>query len=396
MISFFALYVFSTPYFSDRRPFNYLVYLIFALFTVFVFLHRFLYYDIKKINIRIFFLPSFAIFSVIGTVVFSHQFRVLLTVFLLSISYIVIYFMLEQVNNNDLIIKITIFALTLFVLFFIVHYRTEIFDFKHIGSNRLALDNYFDNVNTVAYYIAGCCIFSFYYALFGKKPIYYLFLIVFFLCFFVGIMTASRSFIVGVVLSVIIILFIKFRKKPLILIPIVVFLVICIIFAFTLPVFSPLKKRMIDMFNMITGRAYSTDYSTATRLLWQDYAFYLGGKNLFFGLGLDGFSIYSGTGTYSHANIAELVCDTGIIGSLLYYLVFVVAIYDVIRKNMKYKPLVIMLLCFLIAREFLGVAYTSKFNAFVFALISYSGSLGLYKEEANAIIKKEDYLVLEI
>lgn len=394
MLILFALYVFSTPYFSDRAPYNFLVYGIFAVFSVSVIGYRFLYFDYKKINIRIFMMPLFAVFSSIGTILFSHQYRYLLTVLLLALTFIVMYFMLEQVENNDLVVRVTIYSLMLFVVLFIFHYRNDIFNLSNFGSNRLAVDNYFDNVNTVAYYFAGCCILSLYYSLYSKKIICLLFLIPFVVCFVVGILTASRAFLVGVVLSSLIIFIVRFRRKPIILIPGLILIVIAVVLLFTLPAFSMLKKRLIGMFNMITGYGYSTDFSTATRILWQEYATYLGSHHLLFGNGLNGFAVYSGTGTYSHANFAELLCDVGIIGLLIYYLVFAVAIYDLMKKKMKYSPIVIMLLVFLVSREFLSIAYTSKFNAFIFAFISYSGSLGVYKtRKKNAILTNDFYLI---
>lgn len=341
-------------------------------------------------------MPIFSVYSAISTIFLSHQFRYFLTVFLLALTFIIIYFMLEQVGNNDLVIRITIYSLMLFVLLFILHYRDDIFDFSNLGTNRLAVDNFFDNVNSIANYFAVCCILSLYYVLYSKKAICLLFLIPFVLCFYVGILTASRAFLVGTVLSSLMIFIVKFRKKPLILIIGLAAIIVVVILLFTLPAFATLKKRLIEMFNMITGHNYSTDYSTATRILWQDYAVYLGSHHLLFGNGLNGFAVYSGTGTYSHANFAELFCNVGIIGLLLYYLVFIIAFYDVINKKMKYSPIVIMLLVFLISREFLSVAYTSKFNAFIFSFISYSGSIGIYRTQKKCIYFTDNYCLIEV
>ncbi len=375
------------PYFSDRKPFNYLVYGIFAIFAIITLLYRFLFFEYEKTNCRVFLLPFFAVFSLISTIFLSHQFRYFLTVFLLALSYVIIYFMLEQVGDNDLVIRITIYSLMLFAILFILHYREDIFNFSSFGSKRLGVDNYFDNVNSVAYYFAVCSILSLYYALYSKKLLCLLFLIPFCACFFVGVLTASRAFLVGVIASSLMIFVVRFRKRPVVLTLGLVAMTVGVILLFTLPAFAMLKKRLIDMFNMLTGRGYSTDFSTATRILWQDYAAYLGVHRLFFGNGLNGFAVYSGTGTYSHANIAELFCDVGILGLLIYYSVFIVAFYDLINKKMKYGAIVAMLLVFLISREFLSVAYTSKFNAFVFAFISYSGSLGVYRNRKRSFFR---------
>ena len=394
MIVLFGLYVFATPYFSDRHFYNYLVYILFAIFAVVVLLYRFLYFP-KKINVRIFAMPLFAVFAIIGTTLFSHEYRYLLTVFLLAASYVIIYFLLEQADNTDLILRVTVYSLSAFTLLFAFHYRESIFDFSNFGSGRLAADNYFGNVNSVAYYFAACCILSLYLSLFGHRKIRFLFLIPFVFCFFTGTLTASRAFLVGTVFASISIFVIRLWNKPRVLIVCLVLLAIVTVALFFLPAFAFMKKRLIDMFNTILGNGRSVDYSTSTRLLWQDYATYLGTHHLLFGNGLNGFAIYSGVGTYSHANITETLCNTGIIGLLIYYSVFFIAVYDVTNKKMKYAPLVITFLVFLVCREFLSVSYTSKFNAFVFALIMHCGSLGSYKQRRKHI-SVNDYYVLEI
>lgn len=309
--------------------------------------------------------------------------------------------MFEEINNPRLIIKLTIYALLFFAFLFVLHYRNDIFNLKNLVNNRLAVDNYFDNVNSIAYYFAGCCVLCLYCALYFKKKFELIYLLPFAICFFLGILTASRTFLIGVTSASLVIFIIRFFKKPYILIPGLGILVIAVILLFTLPVFENLKNRIIDMFNMITGSAYSTDYSTATRILWQEYAVYLGNNHMFIGNGLNGFAIYSGTGTYSHANFAELLCDVGLIGILLYYSTFFVSIYDIIKKKLDFTPLIVTLLVFLIVREFLSVGYTSKFNAFIFALIMYAGSLGTYrvKKEIKVNNNNDDnnkYFVLEI
>lgn len=398
MVSLFGLYIFATPYFSDRKPFNYLVYCIFALFAFFVLVHRYLYFDfrIKSISYRTFVPFVFALYSSISTIVFSHEYRFLLTVFLISLSVAFLFLMMEQISNNYLIIEITIWALSLFTILFVFHYRLDIFDLKNIGNTRLASDNYFDNVNAVASYMAGCAILSFYFSLFGNKKYRLVYLITFVGSFFIGVLTGSRAFIVCVVVSVLVTFAIRFKKKPLFLILGLALIIGVIILLFTLPAFATLKQRLIEMFNMITGNAYSTDYSTATRILWQDYATFLGVQHLMFGTGVNGFAVFSGTGTYSHANISELICNAGFIGMLIYYAPLIISVFDCFRKKFEYKNLVIILVAFFLFREFLDVTYNSKFNAFIIALLLYSGMKGAVKPEFLKICGQGSYYCLEI
>ena len=391
MIVLFAIYIFSMPYFSDRRPFNYLVYAIFALFTFLVLLCKFLYFDIRKYNYRVFILVGFAIFSSIGTILFSHEFRSLLTIYLLSFSFFVLFLFVDEIQDLDLIIRVSVYALTFFVLLFSIHYKDYLVKISNWGSSRLAADNYFDNVNGVAYYFSCCSFLSLYYVFFGKKKFKYAFLIPLLFCFFLGVLTASRAFIVSTVLSSLILFVLKFKRKPIVLITGLVLLVVAIVLLFSLPAFSAIRTRFISMFNMISGNAYSTDYSTATRILWQDYALYLGTKNILIGNGINAFTVFSGTGTYSHSNISELICNTGIIGLFLYYAIPFVSLFDCFTKNTNRKAFIIGLFVFLLAREFLDVTYTSKFNALIFALMSYSGYSGKPIKVTIAIFKTRYY-----
>lgn len=386
----FFVYLFSMPYFSNRTPFNYLVYFIFCVFAFFVVLYRFLYLKIK-FDYRLLLLPAFASYACIGTIVFSHQFRVLLTVLLLSLSFVIFYLFLDCFENKRVILSLAVCSLILFSILFVLHYRNSILNF----SERLGVDGYFDNINTIAYYFGACSVLSLYLALYFEKKWELIYLIPFIGTFALGLLSGSRSFLFTTVIASIVLFITRFRKKPLILIIGLASMVGAGVLFFTLPVFSAMSSRIIKMINTIGGVGYATDYSTVTRIMWQQYGLYIGTHHILFGVGVNGFAVMSGVGTYTHANIAELICDVGLIGLLIYYSVFFVALFDLFTKKFKHKDLVICLLSFVFVREFFGVPYTSKFNAFVFALLVYLGSKGVSTLRSR-LMASNNYYVLEI
>ena len=374
MLFFFATYVFSLPYFSSRKPLNYLVYGLFSLLAVVILTYRFLYYSYSKICFRSLLPLVFSSFSSISTIIFSHEFRTLLSVALISTSFFFIYLLFEQFKRIDLLIEICVGSLFAFTIAFIFHYRHEFMSLKELSFARIGADGYFDNVNSIATYISVCSIFSLYILLFSNKKHRFVHLISLAICVVVGFLTASKTFVVGLLVGVVSLFITRFRKKPIIMIIFLAAIVIMIILFVTLPIFTSIKKRIVEMYNMLTGNAYSTDYSTATRALWQEYATYLGAHRLLIGNGLNSFMVYSGTGTYSHANIAETFCNTGIIGLLIYYMPIFVSLYDCFKKKFNHKELVISLITFVIIREFFDVTYYSKINVILLVLICYPGS----------------------
>ena len=116
---FFALYCFFIPSFSTNKKIYLAGYPIFILFAIAVIVYIFLYFKFK-LDIRTIWFFSFATFGLIGTIVYSRQFRSWATLLMMSIAFFVTFYMLIY-DGHAVLLRIFYFSLIIcwiFILFY--------------------------------------------------------------------------------------------------------------------------------------------------------------------------------------------------------------------------------------------------------------------------------------
>ena len=131
---------------------------------------------------------------------------------------------------------------------------------------------------------------------------------------------------------------------------------------------ATLKDRFLSFFETIRGD--DVEGSTIQRLLWQEYGYYFGLKNLFLGLGEYGFAVFSGVGTYTHGDFPEILCNFGIFGFCTYYGLFVFLGSRALQKRDKQSLFAIIIIILYLFLGFLGVNYYNKITPYILAIIS--------------------------
>ncbi len=374
IVSFLFLYTFSIPAFSGRTGWYIISYFLMAAFAGCTFVYTFLYTHFK-INRWLILPASFMLFAFLGTAFYSHAFVGTsgkigwTTLLLMFLTLIIFYYAFVAIENKKIILIAIIAAFLVFAFYFAYVYRDKII---HLQLSSERIDIYFDNQNTIGFYFAIAYALSLYIGLFYDKKIELLFLIPAFIFFFLGFFTGSRAFLISVVVGSVVILFFKLRKHK------IIFLVVfgCMIASFFILINIPQLAFLKDQFDRtiytIFGIGNSkVDTSTVQRAVWPGYAFYLGGRNLIFGYGVNGFSIYSGVGTYAHNNFAEVLCDFGLIGLVLFNACLLIPFILSFKPKDKYLYLVSILFFVYFIRSFFGVVYYSKETYLVLALLFF-------------------------
>ena len=366
----FTLYVFFVPSFgeSKNKLLHYSIYgiliLLFIVSTIYC--HLFIDLKINKICVLI---CSFVFYAFIGTAIYSHEFRSWLTLVLLFVSFIAFIYTFKTLKNKYLLISLISIGIFLFSLYFIYHYRKDIINFKNFESFRLG--DYFDNQNGVAAYaIIGVGV-SLYMICFWKNKFRYLFIIPLLTITLMGLTTGSKTFVLLFAIFVLIDLFFVFRKHKIIYFAVVAGLIVISIILLNLPFLSTIKDRLILSVGTIFGFGSKTDTSTLERAVWFDYGFYLGFKRLMFGYGVKGFAIASGVGTYAHSNFAEVFCDFGIIGFVLFYSPIILILFKSFKDKRIDKEFVITFVFYYIFASISNVIYYKKFYYLILALLVY-------------------------
>lgn len=183
----------------------------------------------------------------------------------------------------------------------------------------------------------------------------------------VGLTTGSRTFIITSYLVAAILLFFFFSKHKIIYLSSLVVLTVLALVIFN----SIFENRLLIAIQTLFGNAAKSDAATISRELYMDYGILLGSRNFIVGYGVNGFGIISGVGTYAHNNYAEVLCDFGVIGTILFYLpLFVVLIRAFLNKKIDKRFIAAFVVYYFIA-SFSNVIYYKKLYYLVLALMFY-------------------------
>lgn len=105
-----------------------------------------------------------------------------------------------------------------------------------------------------------------------------------------------------------------------------------------LPVFSTILKRL-ESYLSVSGN--SSDNLRAELIR---YGLELFAENPLFGYGLNNYRLFHWSGVYSHNNYIEVLVSLGIVGFIVYYLIFVKSITALFRKRRYLNPIHFLLI----------------------------------------------------
>lgn len=372
VLGFSFLYIFCVPSFGESSFVLRLITIYGSMFCLGVFsiFYCFLYDDLK-LNKIVFLIPSFAVFAFIGTAIYSKDFASWFSLFLLSASCFVFIYSFKTIKNKYVILSIIASAFFAFSLYFIIYFRNEILSFSSFESESFRLGPPFDNQNGVAAYAIIGVATSLYLVLFLNEKIRYVFIIPVLTSLLVGISTGSRTFILALVVFIVVFLYFKFKKHKFIYLIVLAASIGLGVILLNLPFMETMKDRIIRGLGTIFGFGTRVDTSTVERAIWIDYGFTLGSKNAIVGFGVNGFSIVSGVDTYAHSNYAEVFCDFGIIGFLLFYAPLVIFfIKSFIDKKID-KSLIIPFFAYYVIVSISNVIYYKKVYYLILAFLFF-------------------------
>lgn len=366
---FVFLYAFSLPAFSARSGWQYISYGFMALLIASSFIYIFLYSRFS-LHWAMLFLPAFCLWALIGTTLYSRNFREWFTILLLVITFFVFFYSFKIVGDTKTIFNLVLFALLAFCCYFIYVYRRDLMNYRNFTSLRLG--DYFDNVNAIGTYCVLGLGLSLYFVFFTKKKFIPIYLVSALIFAAVGTSTGSRTFLVDAVLVGVVALFVKFRKHPLICLFVIAGFVGASLLVLNLPFMVTMRNRLWNALLSVFDSSATNELSTTQRTLWQLYGLVLGSKNLIIGFGFDGFDYISGVGTYTHGNFAEMLCDYGIVGLLFYYGLITYFIYRFAKLKTNESLFLLGMVCIVfVLNSFLSVYYYRKW-VFLFMAICAS------------------------
>ena len=350
-------------------------------------------YDGFKINKTVLIIPAFCVFALIGTLLHSHKYRAWMSLILLAFSFLIFIYSFKIIKSKYIIISLISLSFFFFSLYYIVYYRREIIHFSSYASGSLRLGWFFDNPNGVSAYAVVGFSTPLYLLLFWNKKFRFIFIVPALASLLVGVTTGSRTFLIIIVLLLLIFLYFKFSKHKLIYLGVVAGVIILGIVMLNMPFLSTLKDRLIRAIETLFGTASKVDTSTLERVVMIDYGFMLGSKKMIFGYGVDGFSVVSGMGTYAHSNFAEMICDFGLIGLVIFYLPLFIFFFKTISNKKIDKCFVITFFIYYLIVSFSNVIYYKKIYYLMIAFLFYLVFIESATIKNKSVVSKFETLV---
>ena len=345
---------------------HYIVYASMALLGILSLFYVFLFGKFKLPKTA-FLTPLFVVFTLIGTLLYSHDFRAFLSLIILCISFFIFLIVYNIVGFRAILIAISA-GITLFSLVFIVAYRKDLTNVSLLLSGKLRLGFRFDNPNGIGAYEFLCFASSLYVLLNEKKKWRFLFALPILLAVLVGFSTGSKTFFFSIFIFVLIVLFFKFKRRWIYLLSVVLVIGAGVALLY-LPFLSTLRQRIFVSLGTFFGSGNEVDSSTIIRSVWFDYGLYIGSRHLLFGTGSNGFAIFSGLGTYAHSNYVEVLCDFGLLGFLIFYLQLIFLFLNSLKIKNINKSFVVAFFIYYLIVGFSTVFYYKKLYFLMLALM---------------------------
>lgn len=352
---------------SDRTPFNYVNILVCALLSVLILFYVFKYHSFKIDRFAIL-LFAFNIAILVSQIVNLKILEFPKTIILLSIFSIFLYqFFITYEKKDNLFFAILVGGF-LFVIFFLLYYRTKIFESTFADRLGEELSDQNDLGKNIGVFAILSLVFIFRAR--GFKKVFSIVTLT--LMFFVLLITGSISnlltfFVVGMVTIVICVK----RKNRLLALAIILVLALLVFLLIQMPFMSYFKTRIDTIFNAFFDKDSKVDGSAVERFNLFMAAMRLFFSRPLFGYGYDQVQYYTeGVGAFSHSNFAELLASFGIICFLIYETLLLLPMIYTIRSK-KYDKALIAVTLYLFLFQIFLIIFRKKLE-FVYMPLLFS------------------------
>ena len=356
------------PLFTYRSGFNLITICFSALFAFFCFIYI-LFWGFFRFDFLIIPYLLFAIFCLISYLVTRYSFENIKTIILV---YGIAFFIYESILNFKCF---RIYVYSLFASTFLLGIAIFILNFNEIISlSPDRIGSAFGNLNSIGFIFAIAAFLSLFLLVTYKQHILILLLCFIFECIF-AFLSGSRGAILICCVSMVCCLFVLFRgkaKKWFALSFIV--LIACVLAVLQLPAFSDLKSRIMGAIISLMSGGVSGDGSSNARIAMMLEGFSLFLQSPIFGNGLGSFAKISNQLVYSHANISEMLCNFGLVGSFLWISPFFLGVKTEFVKRDGCYLVTLFSATVLLVGSFAFILYLDKF--FVIYSTVYFGLIG--------------------
>lgn len=281
----------------------------------------------------------------------------------------------QQENSIDSILKAVMFGYYVVIVYEIAFYGWDYFVMVMKDSTRVTSE--FLNSNTLGMCASFAIIINLYLVLSKRIPLWTMILAFFgaVVVFASGSRKALFSLFIGVLLYLMVRSFRKDQRtlpflRFLIAVPIVIILIYNVL---QLPIFAGMMNRVEGMLNIFTGG--TVEKSAMIRMSLVQLGVNLFKQHPILGIGIDNPRLFTygvvGESYYLHNNFIEILSSGGIVGTIVYYWIYVKLLKSyIVRRNFDDPQycICLVLLLLLLIMDYGMVSYYSK-STYVFLLL---------------------------
>jgi len=345
--------------------------LLFTVFGIFFLMNKNLKLQINNLIIMYFFFTAFSLGTIFWAVNFNLAFTYSMRLIVAVLNLFIIYTIISHYKiHNAILYGATIGAFFNYLLAFnLIHVHYDLYEFgRFLGSQ--GNSNKLSRVMLIA--IFSSLILLTYQSTNKYLKIYLKFSILLSL-YLIFLTVSKKAIILAPILLVSSLSFQRIKLKN-IIITLIVFIILIKLF-FTYADFTYLDhmrdildKRFEGLFNLLEGKQGDASSGERAYLLEEGFKIFL--DNPIIGTGLNNFRVF--LGKYAHNNYLELLVDTGIIGMLLFYSIYIIILKKIknMQKSKLRKYLLIMILILLLM-DLATVTYYNKLILLVLLYIFY-------------------------
>jgi O-antigen ligase len=319
------------------------------------------------------------IISTLGNVPPTNQLTQYIKVTLIFEIFIVYGLTLFTGNRWDrtLLVKVCIYSSLILCSWITIHELDSIMNIS--SETRIGWSAGGANPNYVGLLLGFFSTITLYEFLISKKKSYILILLI---QYSFMLMTGSKKVLIFLIGSISLMLLFRGNRYKKIFNLALVILVFIVIYQLVMNVeflYQIMGVRIERFLHALGITGYEEDYSTTHRLFYIKEAVRQWESNPLLGFGYQSFNYVLGYGTYTHNNYVEILVSFGVIGLILFYGVYLIVLFNLIRFRKKLKDAELFIIL-LILQLITDTGVVSYYDILVF-YISIIGAWYLIKNK---------------
>lgn len=217
------------------------------------------------------------------------------------------------------------------------------------------------NQNTYGLVFANAALVALYYFFFNNEKRHILLAVLF---IFFGLSSGSKKVVFLLILGLFFLILSKYGVRK--LFKTIVYSSVSLLLGWILiylPIFSTILERL-ESYLSVTGNTSDNIRADLIRFGLELFI-----ENPFLGYGLNNYHLFHWSGVYSHNNYIEVLVSLGVIGFIVYYLIFIKGLNTLIRKRKCLKPIHFLLIFSILSSFIFGYGMVQFYSKGIWILM---------------------------